>query len=407
MNIKQKVENLSKIAGVYIMKSKRGETLYVGKASSLKRRVGSYFSSPGSIKTNALLENVVDIDYIECDSPEQALILEAAFIKERKPKYNIALKDSKSYPYVEVTKENFPRIFISRPKKKGENLIFGPYPRVKTLKSALMLIRKIFPYRSCKVMPKHVCLFYHLKLCPAPCVGKMHLFDYKVNIENICRILRGERKELVRSLEGKMNRLAKKRFFEKAAIVRNKLLAVDSLYSGRPEIHEVISLKKILNLPHFPLSIEAVDVSSFDGCSAAGSLVVFKDGVPDKNNYRRFLIKEAGNRDDYAMIGEVMRRRYSRLMKEKGKLPDLIIIDGGKGHVQRAKQELDRLSLKIPLIGIAKRNEEIWFPSRRMPLIVSKDSSCLRLIQRVRDEAHRFAHKYHKLLRRKRMIEKE
>jgi len=397
-----KIKLLPLGAGVYIMKSKRKEILYIGKATCLRRRVNSHFSSRSSLKNSIFLESVCDVDYIECSTPEQALILEAALIKERKPRYNIALRDNKSYSYIGVTREKFPRIFITRLRKKTSDFKFGPYPKAGVLKSALMLIRKVFPYRSCKTIPRSACLFFHLKLCPAPCAGNIDFLDYKANIENICKILKGERKRMVKGLENKMNRLAKKENFEEAAEIRDKLLAIDNLYKGRPKVHEIISLKEILNLPQLPLVIEAIDISSLGSRDSAGSVVVFKDGVSDKNSYRRFLIKEVKEQDDYSMIREVVRRRYSRLVNENSRLPDLVVIDGGRGHVRAAKKELDSLDLKIPLIGIAKRNEEIWFFSRSKPLVIPKDSPCLHLIQRIRDEAHRFAHKYHILRREKR-----
>ena len=390
--------------GVYIMKSKRGKILYVGKASSLRKRVSSYFSKAVDLKTDSLLKNVGDIDYIECESPEQALILEAALIKEKKPKYNISLRDNKSYPYVEITKEKFPRIFISRPKAENKNFLFGPYPQAKTLKPALTLIRRVFPYRSCKRMPKNACLFFHLKLCPAPCIGKVSPSTYKNTIESICKMLKGQRRELVKELTAKMKKSAAGKKFEEAVSLRDKLLAIDGLYKGKPKAHEIIALKEILNLPRLPLYIEAIDISSLGRSDCVGSVVVFRDGVPDKNSYRRFQIRTARKRDDYDMIAEVIRRRYSRLRKENSPLPNLIIVDGGKGHLLRADKELEASGVSIPLIGIAKRNEEVWTVSKKSPLTISRSNPGLHLIQRARDEAHRFAHAYGLVRRKKRTV---
>ena len=404
MGIKEKVKKLPLGPGVYIMKSKRGKVIYVGKATSLRKRVSSYFSKAADSKTNSLLKNVDDIDYIRCESPEQALILEAALIKEQKPKYNISLRDNKSYPYIEITKEKFPRIFISRPKVKHKNLFFGPYPQTKTLESALTLIRRVFPYRSCKRMPKTACLFFHLKLCPAPCKGEISLSAYKNSIESICKILKGQRRELAGELTVKMKKLAAGKKFEKAVSLRDKLLAIDSLYEGKPKAHEIIALKEILNLPKLPLHIEAIDISSLGRSDCVGSVVVFKDGVPDKNSYRRFQIRTARKRDDYDMIAEVIRRRYSRLIKEKSCLPNLIIVDGGKGHLLRAHKELETLGVFIPLIGIAKKNEEVWTVSKKTPVTIARSNPGLHLIQRARDEAHRFAHAYGLIRRRKRTV---
>jgi len=437
--LKEKIKDFPKTPGVYIMRSKEGGVLYVGKALSLKKRVGSYFARTlHSPKADILLAAVADIEHIECATEEQALILEASLIKEKKPKYNIALRDGESYLYLEITREKFPRIYpvrkilcgkpqvrysflagaefntlseisnriyIRRPKKKIKGFLFGPYPKAKPLKAALNLIRRIFPYRSCTAMPKRACLFLHLDLCPAPCAKKISSSEYKENIKSICKVLRGQRKELVRGLQKDMERLAGNEKFEQAALIRDKLLAIHNLYWGRAQTHQLISLKEILDLPSLPLIIEAIDISSLRQEEAVGSLVVFKDGAPDKKNYRRFLIKEVQNLDDYAMMAEVVRRRYSRCRREKKKLPDLIIIDGGRAHARRARRELEKLGVVSPLIGIAKRNEEIWFPHKNEPLIIPKDNSCLHLIQRVRDEAHRFAHNYHLLRRKKKMME--
>ncbi|MFH1504692.1 MAG: excinuclease ABC subunit UvrC [Candidatus Omnitrophota bacterium] len=405
MDIKEKIKSFPLCPGVYIMKSGKGEVLYVGKASSLKKRVKSYFSSRNLPKTEALMNNVAGIDCIECDSPQQALILEAALIKEKKPKYNVVLKDSKSYPYIEITDEDFPRIFISRPKQKNKSLFFGPYTEAKTLKSALTLIRGVFPFRSCRSMPKKPCLFFHLKLCSAPCTNSISLTAYKAGVKAIREILKGRRKELIISLRERMKKLSVQNNFEEAVQVRDKILAIESLYKGGIREHEIVSLKKVLNLSRLPLIIEAVDISSLGENQAVGSIVTFKAGVADKNNYRRFLIKETSGIDDYAMIAEVVRRRYSRLIKENKKIPDLLIVDGGKGHAVRVQNELKNLGVSLTVIGIAKRNEEIWLPLKNKPLIISKDSSSLHLIQRARDEAHRFAHSY--LLSRRGIVRKK
>ncbi|MDD4955239.1 MAG: UvrB/UvrC motif-containing protein, partial [Candidatus Omnitrophica bacterium] len=299
------------------------------------------------------------------------------------------------------------------------------------VRSVLNMIRRIFPYCSCRCfnplartahLPltdehkkrsrtsprlgsrKTECLFAHIKLCPAPCAGKISEALYKENIENIIKVLKGEREELVELLRKKMSKLSRSNKFEEAAAVRDKIVALENLYKGKSLTHELISLKEALQLPSLPLHIEALDISSLSGTNATGSVVVFKNAVADKNSYRRYRIKEVFSTDDYAMMAEVVRRRYSRLSSEGKSLPQLVIIDGGLGHVQAAKFELDKLGLKIPVIGIAKRNEEIWFPDSRAPLIIPGDSLALHLIQRLRDEAHRFARKYHLLLRKKKTI---
>lgn len=400
MDIKEKINSLPESCGVYIMKSAEGEVLYVGKAASIKKRIKTHFSRPQAKNSN-FISQVVDIEYIQCLTAEQALILEAALIKERKPKYNIALRDNKTYPYVAVSKEQFPRVFIIRPKNKTNSFLFGPYTQAKTLKSALESIRKVFPFRSCSRLPKTACLFFHLKLCSAPCEGKISPAKYTETIDSTIRILKGERRKLIKSLEAKMRGLADKKKFEQAAGIRNILTAIYSLYQGRPKEHEIISLKATLALRKLPLHIEAIDISSLGTSEATGSVVVFKDGAPSKNSYRRFLIRAVKKKDDYNMIAEVVRRRYSRLIREKKPLPDLVIIDGGKGHVLTAQKVFSNLAISPGgLIGIAKRNEEVWFADKKDPLVIAKDQPCLHLLQRIRDEAHRFAHSY-QLKRRK------
>lgn len=405
-SIEEEIKKLPLSPGVYIFKSIKAEIVYIGKASLLRKRVRSHFSSK-SLKRDIFLQRVDKIEHIQTDTQEQALILEASLIKEKKPKYNISLRDDKSYPYVEITKEDFPRIFISRPKKTDKKvnlkkgILLGPYTATGILKLALNLIRRVFPYRSCKTMPKTPCLFFHLNLCPAPCVKNISAWEYSQTIKNITKVLKGERQELILMLEKRMNSFASKMKFEEAARIRDQLSAVYNLYWGKRSTNELVSLKKVLGLDRLPLMIEAIDISSLSGRQATGSVVVFRQGMPDKSNYRRFKIKVVKGIDDYAMMAEVVKRRYSRLIREEIKLPDLVIVDGGKGHVQRVKEELDNLGIRIPLIGIAKKNEEIWFAQKNNPLIISKDNPCLHLIQRIRDEAHRFAKKYHKVLRKK------
>jgi len=403
--ISEKIKKLPDSAGVYIMRSARGGVIYVGKALSLKKRVSSYFKkSVHDTKTALLVSKIKDLDYIRCDTEAQALILEASLIKEKKPKYNISLRDDKSYPYIEISKEPFGRIFVSRPKNRS-NLCFGPFPNIKLAKEALRLIRVVFPYRTCKNMPKKPCLFYHINLCPAPCINNVSKNDYKDIISNVSRILSGRKKSLVYKLEKKMSSLSVDKKFEEAAIVRDKLFSVYNLYSGKSQLQQAVGLKDLLGLRKLPLVIEAIDVSNTFGLQATGSVVVFRDGIPDKSSYRRYRIKCVDIPDDYLCICEVLERRYSSFKAKKIKGADLIVIDGGLGHVNAAKKIMDSLSLKIPLIGIAKKNEELWSPMCPEPIVLSKNNSALKLIQRIRDEAHRFAKKYHILLRSKKMFQ--
>lgn len=399
--VKKTVKLLPDAPGVYMFKGGRGMVLYIGKAVSLKKRVASHFSK-ASLRRDIFLKEIAGIEHIRCESSEQALVLEAALIKEHKPKYNTALRDDKSYPYIEISREKFPRVFISRPKKKTSNLLFGPYPQAKELKSALVMIRKVFPYCSCKNRPKKPCLYFHIGLCPGPCGGKVSSSAYRENIRSIVKILKGERRKLIKTLERKMKYLSSAKKFEAAGLIRDKIAAAGSLYEGKSQPHELISLKAALKLPRLPLAIEAIDISSLGNMDSVGSVVVFQDGSPDKKSYRRFKIRTVSGNDDYAKIAEVVKRRYWRILKEKAGLPDLIIIDGGQGHVAAAYRILRSLGVSSALIGIAKKKEEIWKPKEKFPLRIAKTSPALRLIQRARDEAHRFAHSYGLIRRRKR-----
>lgn len=396
----QKIKELPDLCGVYIFRGKSSKALYIGKTTSLRKRILSHFR-----EAKGFIKKVEDIDYILCATEEQALLLEASLIKEEKPKYNVVLKDDKSYPYVVITQEKYPAIYVARPKKTKNLILFGPYPNVKLLKSALNLIRKIFPFRSCKNLPEKVCLYYHLRLCPGVCEEKIKEEDYQDIVDNIIRILKGERKILLKKLQRKMEKLAKEKKFEEAGLYRDRLEALSKLYTGRSEGNEAIILKEILHLKRIPFIIEGIDISCIQGKEACGSVVVFKDGYPDKSSYRRYRIKEVEGVDDYRMIAEIVERRYRHLKEERKKLPDLVVIDGGKGHLSVAKKTLDSLGVQIPVISLAKRKEEIWIPSKKEPLRLPSDNLGLQLLQRVRDEAHRFAYRYHQILRKRKIFE--
>lgn len=410
MDIKEKIKSLPTSSGVYIFKDKEGRILYIGKAKDLKKRITSYFTRQLDSKTQAFISKVEDLDYILTTSSAQAQLLEANLIKENLPPYNISLKDDKSFPFIKITDEKFPRIYICRKKKKDteeKDLYFGPYPNAKLLKEALKSIRKIFGFRSCKRMPKEICLYGRLNLCPSPCIGKIDEASYKERISEIILFLNSKYNELLDKLSQKMQALAKDKRFEEAALIRDKIRALSFLINPLGEgnfLNELEELKKILNLKKVPEKIEAFDISTIFGKEACGSMVSFYRGSPDKNNYRRFRIKTVKGIDDYGMLKELINRRYSRLIRERKRLPDLIIVDGGKAHLRTAKEELEKLSLDIPIISIAKREELIYTLDRELPLRLNSNSLALKLIQRIRNEAHRFALSYHRLLRKKRIL---
>lgn len=410
-NLRQKIDAFPLTSGVYIMKNAQGDIIYIGKAVSLRRRIQSYFRSSRVVsKTDALAVQIADIEVIETASEAEALILEAGFIKKYKPKFNVELKDDKSYPYIEVTNERFSKISIARPreKKKGYKY-YGPYVNAKLVRQALGIIRKIFHFRACDPFPKKECLDYHIGLCGAPCIQNIDQKTYAKNIRNVCLILEGEKDALYKNLREEMETLTKEQRFEEAARARDRLRAISALYSGSPDINdskEAEQLQRVLNLPRPPERIEAFDISNIMGEQAVGSMVSFFNGRPDKGNYRHFRIKGVSGIDDFKMIAEIVQRRYRRLKEERLAFPDLILIDGGRGQLSAASSELKSLGVQIPIVSIAKREEEIFLPQRKSSIILPARSLGLKLLQRVRDEAHRFAINYHRKLRGKAALEK-
>ena len=406
MDFKEKIKNFSANSGVYLMKNVQGEIIYAGKAVSLRQRIQSYFRSSKNLsKIDSLVAQISSIETMETASEAEALILEASLIKKYKPKFNVELRDDKSYPYIEVTHERFPRILIVRPREKVKGYkYYGPYVNVKLVREALSIIRKIFHFRTCDPFPHKECLDFHMGLCEAPCIKNIDEKTYAKNIKNVCLILEGEKDELSKNLREEMEALIKEKRFEEAAKARDQLRAMGALYSGTADINcykEAEQLQRALELPRLPERIEAFDISNIMGNQAVGSMVSFLSGKPDKRNYRRFRIREVRGIDDFKMMAEIVRRRYSRLQREGASFPDLILIDGGKGQLCAACDELESLRIEIPIISIAKREEELFLPERKNSIILSRQSLGLKLLQRIRDEAHRFAIAYHRKLRGK------
>lgn len=410
--LKDKISSLPESPGVYIFKDNKGEVLYVGKAKSLKKRVQSYSSRFLSAKTQAVVSKIADIEYIISSSESQAQLLEASLIKDKKPPYNVSLKDDKSFPLIRITNEEFPAVSISRRKgihSKDTSLYFGPYTNAQLLRQAFKMIRKSFGFRSCRKMPNRPCLYYRLKLCPAPCAGKIDSKEYKEIIKDIQMFLESRYEELMNNLANKMKEAASEKRFEEASKIRDQINAL-SVIAKSPsvsgDIDELEDLKNLIKLDKLPLRIEAFDISNIFGREATGSMVSFYRGVIDKDNYRRFRIKKVAVINDYAMLGEVIRRRYFRLIKENLPLPDLVLIDGGRAHLSVADKELEKLGLKIPIVSIAKDRENIYTRKKLQPIRLNSDTPALNLMRRIRDEAHRFALAYHHVLRRKKIIGK-
>jgi len=407
IDLKEKIAGMPDAPGVYLMKDDSGKIIYIGKAKSLKKRLNNYFGRDLSTKTAALMSKASDIECRLCPTETVALLLEANLIHQCKPKYNVSLRDDKSFPFVKITHEDFPAVYITRKKENDAGRYLGPYTNAKLLKSALKIIRRYLPYRSCKNLPKKPCIYYRLGLSPAPCIGKIKKDEYAHSIENICLILQGKADSLIKKLTRQMQVKAAEKQFEEAAKIRDQIMALGAL-SGKENYAvnagQLEELKDFLRLPRLPERIEAFDISNISGKEATASMVSFWKGQPDKNNYRRFRIKAVTAIDDYGMLAEAVQRRYLRLCKENLPFPDLILIDGGRSHLSVAKKELEKLGVRVPLMSIAKEKENIYTERSRGPLNLKKDAPALNLIRRVRDEAHRFAISYHHILRRKKII---
>jgi len=408
MDIEKRLKKIPRSPGVYIFLGRKKKVLYIGKASNLKRRVSSYFQAkyhPPRIR--ALVSRIKDLDYLTTFSSAEALIYEANLIKQKRPKYNVELKDDKSYPFLKLTvNEKYPRLTIERGKEEDGAIYYGPYTNVKLLRMAHAAIMGVFLLRTCKRFPKKPCLKAHIKGCLAPCDGRVSEKDYKKVVKEVRLFLEGKKEALLKELSEKMRKASRNQHYEEALILRDRIEAFSAMWKGRrppaPLDREINHLRSALGLPVMPARIEAFDISNIYGKEAVGSMVSFFSGRPQKDEYRRFRIRNIKGIDDYGMIREIIRRRYERLLRENGTIPDLILIDGGKGHLNVARDELRKIGpLHIPVISIAKENELVYQENRKTPLRLSRRDPALKTIMKIRDEAHRFAISYHKLLRSK------
>lgn len=421
---------IPEIAGVYLFRNTKDKILYIGKAKNLKKRVGSYFMDKKNreAKISVLVGQTATIEVIPLTCEFEALLLEAALIKKNKPKYNVIWKDDKHYIYIKITNEEFPRVLFSRREDEEEATLFGPFPSKKTVKEILHLARNVFPYCSQKANARKACFHSHLGLChPCPAEirkkkGNVYLQDRKLYLSHIRQIkalLGGKMTKVHLALKKQMTSLSSKKEFEKAASVRDKLQRLDYLVSSyqgasayiespdltykiwRVEQRALIDLLK----NYFPKiskmeRVECYDVSNISGKFAVGSMITFIDGQPAKSFYRRFRIKTVQKQDDFSMLSEIITRRLSH---RDWKLPDLLVIDGGKAQLLALKKTIHQTGVSIPMIGLAKREEEIVIPKEELfvKIKLPRGSHALNLIQRLRDEAHRFAHRYHERLRLK------
>ena len=514
--------NIPNQPGIYLMKDKSGKVIYIGKAKSLKNRVRSYFLKNQNYKTQKLVENISDIEFVLTDNEREAFLLEANMIKRYRPIFNIELKDQQRYTYLRITDDAYPRLLVARRTRTGKFLgtgkIFGPFTQGSSKLLTIGSLRKTFKIRICKTLPKKACLEYHLGNCEAPCEFKEAQKMYSRHVSDLESILKGKQKmkDFAENLRHEMKGASDLLQFERAQEIKNTLqrlgnlqtsqkmeviqnsdeeffgvmirdqsaqimtfrktngvirdsdkfsfdLVADNSFSNflfqyytthkipktivtsqMPERKEMlesilaesagtsieivvpkkgsrkamidlimknldlieekgaepslVELKEKLGLVKIPKVIECFDISNHGETFAVGAMSRFVDGRPDKSGYRKFKIKTVKGRDDFAMIGEIIKRRYYRLSEEKGHLPDLIVIDGGKGQLNSALRSLQTVRTAIPCISLAKENEEIYVPKRKEPLVISRNSSALKILQYARDEAHRFGISYNRNL---------
>jgi len=510
--------------GIYLMRDSDGKIIYIGKAKNLKKRVKSYFLKNQNYKTQKLVENISEIEFVLTDNESEAFLLESNMIKKHRPRFNIELKDQQRYTYLRISDEKYPRLLVSRRTRDGKFLgkgkTFGPFTQGSSKLLTIGALRKAFQIRICKTLPKKICLEYHLGNCEGPCEFKDAQVRYEKHVSALEDVLKGKNKTQIftKKLKEEMQQAAKSQQFERAKDIRDTLIRLGSLQTKQkmeyvensdeeyfgisiqehsaivmnfrmingvirdsdkfffdlvgdnsfsnflyqyysthkipkfilvselPEnekllqsllseqsgysvkilvpqkgkrrdivnlilkniklIHTkggdpgLIELRDILHLPNLPNVIECFDISNHGEDFAVGSMARFVSGVPDKSGYRKFKIKTVTGRDDFAMIGEIIKRRYYRLLEEKSELPDLIVIDGGKGQLSSAMNSLQSLGLKLPCISLAKENEEIYVPKSKNPVIISKLKPSLKILQHIRDETHRFGIAYNRSIRK-------
>lgn len=428
-DLSDKVRQLPHKPGVYLYKDRLNKIIYVGKARDLHKRVSQYFHPSrrmtADLKTRALIESIWDIETHTVKSEPEAIILEGKLIKEYRPRYNISFRDDKRFLLVKVNlNDPFPRFTLTRLKKDDGYRYFGPFAHSGALRSTLSLMKRKFNLRSCSpALPnesdfKH-CLDHVIKQCSAPCVAKISRLGYLAKVKEACEFLEGQSSEMLQAIEQEMIKAATALNFEKAAQLRNMLEDIKRTTRQEkqkkfvreipstviPE-RDLESLRDALHLIAIPAVIECFDISNISTTHLVASMVQFRNGRPDRANYRRYRINSVVGQNDFASMAEVVRRRYTSLLREGVAMPDLIVVDGGKGQLSSALKELEELKqFHQPIIGLAKEREEIFRPRNSDPLILAHDTGALRLLQRIRDEAHRTANGYHQLLLKKRVGE--
>lgn len=411
-SLRKSVNKLPLTPGVYIMRDAGREILYIGKAKSLRKRVLSYFRVPAILpKIEILMSQVADIDYVETPTEVDALLLEAHLIRKYQPKYNQELKDDKSFPLLKITREKFPRLGITR-QRHDRGDYYGPYTDAKLLREAVNLINSLFPIRKCQVLPKTACLYYHIGQCLAPCIKPDVKSRYDQLIKEVKHFLGGGKKSIVQYLTERMDQASREFRFEDAQFYKEQMEALSQLRRKRfsPKspaqgisLSATLELKRLLGLDQLPERIVCLDVSNVQGDEAVASKVSFYRELPDKFGYRHYKIRGVSGVNDYAMIAEALGRMLQGIKEGREEfIPDLIMIDGGKGHLNTSLKVLREKDMAtLPVISIAKRFEWIFSPKFSEPLRIASSSPALHLLQKIRDESHRFAITYHRSLKAK------
>ncbi|MFO7907439.1 MAG: excinuclease ABC subunit UvrC [Pirellulaceae bacterium] len=422
-----RVREFPRAPGVYLFKDQSGVVIYVGKATNLRSRAGSYFLQ-GAVddpRTGPWIGEIGDADFIECDSEVDALLVETRLIKDIQPKNNKDQKDGRTFPYLMIsTHEDFPRIEVTRePRDRGVKL-YGPFPSAGDLRGAVQVLQRIFKFRTCGLDIAEgderwkwfrPCLLASINQCTAPCNLRIGKQDYRKGIRRLQMFLDGRKTSLLKQMRDEMAAAAKELQFERAARLRDEIQLLETLDQrgeldthAQPEVFFVdpkkglAGLRRVLGLEQTPRTVEGIDIAHLQGSETVASLVQFIDGLPFKPGYRRYKIRAVQGIDDYGSIREVVSRRYRRLHEESEVFPDILLIDGGKGQLQAAKAAFREQEIVPPtLVSIAKRNEELFLVDREEPMRLSRHAFALRLLQYVRDEAHRFAQHYHHILRKK------
>ncbi len=425
-----KARQFPQTPGVYLMLDSAGRVIYVGKAKNLRARTSTYFlpAAAADRRTQHLVEEIHDIEFLPADSEVDALLAESRLIKDVQPKYNQELKDDKTFPYLQITtREDFPRVEITRePRQQGVKL-YGPFASVGSLRGALQVLQRIFKFRTCSLDIDEQdarwqwfrpCLLASIDQCTAPCNVRISKEDYRRDIKRLRMFLEGKKQKVLREMRGQMTTASQELRFEEAARLRDEIRLLETLDQrgeldthAQPEVFYVdpkkglAGLQKVLKLPEKPRTIEGIDIAHLAGSDTVASLVQFIDGLPFKTGYRRFRIRHVEGIDDFGSIREVVARRFAKLDAEGAAFPDILLIDGGRGQLNAAMAAFEELQITPPcVLGLAKREEEIFLPGESEPLRLSRHAFALRLLQYVRDEAHRFAQHYHKLLRGKGML---